>query len=78
MDWLNPETQEDMARGAYYQERAHDMALDEEHHTADAQYLCLSWESLSWEAQRPYRSAVAYCAEVFGKAIRDMAIGESG
>jgi hypothetical protein len=54
------EYREELAKAAYWRERLEDRALDLEHDTdGDAEYVALSWESLSDISRRPYRSAVA-------------------
>jgi hypothetical protein len=54
------EYREALSEQSYYRERRDEASADREHHTdPDTSYWVLSWESLSDDARRPYRTAVA-------------------
>jgi hypothetical protein len=57
------EYREELAAFSYYRERAEQAAVDREQELGDATYYTLTWESLSDDAKRPYRTAVTVCCE---------------
>jgi hypothetical protein len=69
-DLRDPELRERLAEEAYYRDRGDEVARDLEHLSdSDYSYWALSWDSLSDETRRPYRTTVTHVCEAMERAL---------
>jgi hypothetical protein len=69
VDFRDPEVREELAKSAYYRERADQAAADAEHDLdPDASYWTIQWEDLSNFAKQPYRTTVAHVTDILASA----------